>query len=301
MATRKSTARRVSHGVRIGISDWRYAPWRGVFYPKDLAQRRELEYASGRFDTIEINGSFYSLQLPSSWKRWRDETPDDFVFAVKGPRYITHMRRLRDIEAPLANFFASGVLELSDKLGPILWQFPQHLGFDPGRWRTFLELLPRDLRTAAALARRHNERVRATSIPRVANRALRHAVEIRSDTFRDERFIALLRRHGVALVVADTAGKWPLVEDVTADFVYLRLHGDKELYASRYSPAALDAWASRIDAWRHGREPADARRISSKPPRRRARRDVYCYFDNDMKVHAPFDAEALRARLGSPT
>jgi uncharacterized protein YecE (DUF72 family) len=140
--------------------------------------------------------------------------------------------------------------------------------------------------------------VRATSIPRAANHALRHAVEIRSDTFRDERFIALLRRHRVALVVADTAGKWPLVEDVTADFMYLRLHGDKELYASGYSPEALDAWASRIDAWRHGREPADARRISARPRRPRARRDVYCYFDNDMKVHAPFDAEALRARLG---
>jgi uncharacterized protein YecE (DUF72 family) len=291
---RKETA----HGVRIGISGWRYVPWRGVFYPKELAQRRELEFASRRFDTIEINGSFYSLQLPSSWKRWRDETPDDFLFAVKGPRYITHMRRLRDIEAPLANFFASGVLELGEKLGPILWQFPAHLRFDPGRWQTFLELLPRDTASAAALARRHNERVRATSIPRATSHALRHAVEIRSETFRDESFVALLRRHGIALVVADTAGKWPLVEDVTADFMYLRLHGDKELYASGYSPAALDAWASRIEAWRRGREPEDARRISAKPPRRRTRRDVYCYFDNDMKVHAPFDAEALRARLG---
>jgi uncharacterized protein YecE (DUF72 family) len=298
MATRTKSARRVAHGVRIGISGWRYAPWRGVFYPKDLVQKRELEFASRRFDTIEINGSFYSLQLPESWKRWHDETPDDFVFAVKGPRYITHMRRLRDIEAPLANFFASGVLELRDKLGPMLWQFPPHLRFDPERWRAFLELLPRDMASASTMARRHNERVRATSIPRVANHALRHAVEIRSETFRDERFIALLRRHRIALVVADTAGKWPLVEDVTADFMYLRLHGDKELYASGYSPEALDAWASRIDAWRHGREPADARHISAKPPRRRARLDVYCYFDNDMKVHAPFDAESLRARLG---
>jgi len=296
-AARRSPAR-LAHGVRIGISGWRYAPWRGVFYPKDLAQRRELEYASRRFDTIEINGSFYSLQHPDSWKRWRDETPEGFVFAVKAPRYITHMRRLRDIEAPLANFFASGVLELGAKLGPILWQFPQHLRFDEQRWGPFLASLPRDTASARAIARRHDARVRATSIPRGENRALRHAVEIRSETFRNERFIALLRRHGVALVVADTAGKWPLVEDVTSDFVYVRLHGDKELYASGYSPAALDAWAARIDAWRHGGEPRDARRISAKPPRRRARRDVYCYFDNDMKVHAPFDAEALRARLG---
>ena len=295
MATAKTA--RSAHGTRIGISGWRYAPWRGVFYPKDLAHKRELEFASRRFDTIEINGSFYSLQHPDSWKRWYADTPDGFVFSVKAPRYITHLRRLRDIDAPLANFFASGVLALREKLGPILWQFPQHLRYDEDRWKPFLEKLPRDTAAARAIARRHDARVRATSIPRDGNRALRHAVEIRSETFRDERFVALLRRHRVALVVADTAGKWPLVEDVTADFMYLRLHGDKELYASGYSSAALDAWAARIDAWRHGREPADARRISSKPPRRRARRDVYCYFDNDMKVHAPFDAEALRARL----
>ena len=297
MATTAPKSPRLAHGTRIGISGWRYAPWRGVFYPEDLTQKRELEFASRRFDTIEINGSFYSLQHPDSWKRWYADTPDGFVFAVKAPRYITHLRRLRDIDAPLANFFASGVLALGEKLGPILWQFPQHLRYEADRWKPFLEKLPRDTAAARAIARRHDARVRATSIPRGGNRALRHAVEIRSETFRDERFVALLRRHGVALVVADTAGKWPLVEDVTADFMYLRLHGDKALYASGYSPAALDAWAARIDAWRHGREPADARRISPKPPRRRARRDVYCYFDNDMKVRAPFDAEALRTRL----
>jgi uncharacterized protein YecE (DUF72 family) len=297
---RMATAKRQSplHGIRIGISGWRYAPWRGVFYPKDLVQKRELEFASRRFDTIEINGSFYSLQAPASWKRWHDETPDGFAFAVKGPRYITHMRRLRDIEAPLANFFASGLLELGDKLGPILWQFPSRFRFDAERWRSFLELLPRDMDGAAALARRHNDRVRATSIPDAPNHALRHAVEVRSETFRSEDFIALLRRHRIALVVADTAGKWPLLEDLTADFVYVRLHGDTELYASGYTPEALEAWAARIDAWRCGGEPADARHASAKPAAKRARRDVYCYFDNDMKVRAPFDAQALRARLG---
>ncbi|HVV97621.1 MAG TPA: DUF72 domain-containing protein [Rhodanobacteraceae bacterium] len=289
--------RRIAHGTRIGISGWRYAPWRGVFYPEDLAQRRELEFASRRFDTIEINGSFYSLQLPESWRRWRDETPGGFVFAVKAPRYITHLKRLHDIDAPLANFFASGVLELHDKLGPILWQFPPNLRFDEALWDDFLAALPRDTRSARALARRHDHRVRGVSLPRVAARRLRHAVEIRHDSFRDERFIALLRRHDIALVVADTAGKWPLLEDVTADFMYLRLHGDKEIYASGYTPKALDAWAKRIDAWRRGREPEDARRVSARSPRRRARRDVYCYFDNDMKVRAPFDAEALRKRL----
>ncbi len=293
---RKSVPR-LSHGVRIGISGWRYAPWRGVFYPKDLLQRRELEFASRRFDTIEINGSFYSLQHPDSWRRWYAETPDDFVFAVKAPRYITHLRRLREIDAPLANFFASGVLELGEKLGPILWQFPPNMHFDAERWTAFVERLPRDTTAALAMARRHDGRVRATSLPRVAKQRLRHAVEIRSDTFRDERFIALLRRHGIALVVADTAGRWPYLEDVTADFVYLRLHGDQELYASGYSPQALDRWAARIDAWRRGREPADAEHASSREAPRRARRDVYCYFDNDMKVHAPFDAQSLRERL----
>ena len=298
MATRKKTARRVSHGVRIGISGWRYAPWRGIFYPKDLAQKRELEFASRHFDTIEINGSFYSLQHPDSWKRWAAETPDDFVFAVKAPRYITHMRRLRDIAAPLANFFASGVLELGAKLGPILWQFPPNFRFDAERWGAFLAALPRDTASARALARSPDARVRATSIPRGPSLSLRHAVEIRSETFRDERFIARLRRHRVALVVADTAGKWPLLEDVTGDFVYVRLHGDTELYASGYTAVALDAWAARIAAWRRGGEPADARRASAKPAPARARRDVYCYFDNDIKVRAPFDAQALRARLG---
>jgi uncharacterized protein YecE (DUF72 family) len=298
VTTAHKRARRLSHGLRIGISGWRYAPWRGVFYPKDLVQKRELEFASRRFDTIEINGSFYSLQHPGSWKRWAAETPDDFVFAVKAPRYITHLRRLRDIEAPLANFFASGVLELGAKLGPILWQFPPNLRFDPQRWRAFLAELPRDTASARAIARRHDARVRATSIPRGPNLALRHAIEIRSETFRDERFIALLRRHRVALVVADTAGKWPLLEDVTGDFVYVRLHGDTEIYASGYTKKALDAWAARIAAWRRGGEPADARRASAKPAPARARREEYVYFDNDIKVRAPFDAEALRARLG---
>jgi uncharacterized protein YecE (DUF72 family) len=296
MTARKLPAR-LAHGTRIGISGWRYAPWRGVFYPEDLVQRRELEFASRRFDTIEINGSFYSLQRPESWRRWRDETPEGFVFAVKAPRYITHLKRLRDIDAPLANFFASGVLDLHEKLGPILWQFPPNLRFDEALWDAFLSALPRDTRSARTLARRHDHRVRRVSLPRVAQSRLRHAVEIRHESFRDERFIALLRRHGVALVVADTAGKWPLLEDVTADFMYLRLHGDTEIYASGYTPKALDIWAGRIEAWRRGREPKAARRASPKPPRRLAQRDVYCYFDNDMKVHAPFDAEALRRRL----
>ncbi|HEX6832284.1 MAG TPA: DUF72 domain-containing protein [Rudaea sp.] len=282
--------------IRIGISGWRYAPWRGVFYPEDLAQRRELEFASRRMDSIEINGSFYSLQHPDSYQRWHDETPDDFVFAVKCPRYITHIRRLREIDAPLANFYASGVLLLGRKLGPMLWQFPPSLRFDAQVWKEFLAALPKTMDDAAAIARRHDARIRDAAIPRRRpEMRLRHAVEIRNDSFRDEAFIALLRRYNVALVVADTAGRWPWVEDVTADFVYLRLHGAEELYSSGYDEPALRSWCDRISTWSQGGEPDDARRISAKPARARKSRDVYCYFDNDAKVRAPFDAQRLRS------
>jgi uncharacterized protein YecE (DUF72 family) len=287
--------------IRIGISGWRYAPWRGVFYPEGLAQRRELEYASRLLPTIEINGSFYSLQRPAFYAEWREATPEGFVFALKGPRYITHLRRLKEVQTPLANFFASGVFELREKLGPILWQFAPQMPFDAERFGAFFALLPRDTRAAAALAARHDQRVagRASLDVDAAARPLRHAIEVRHPSFVDPAFVALLRRHRIALVVADTAGRWPLLEDLTADFVYLRLHGDKQLYASGYGNAALDAWAARIDAWSRGRQVADARLAApgtSAP--RRSRRDVYCYFDNDVKVHAPYDAVALARRLG---
>jgi len=286
--------------IRIGISGWRYAPWRGVFYPEKLQQRRELEYASGVFPTIEINGSFYSLQSPTSWKTWHDQTPPDFVFAVKGPRYITHLLRLREFEPALANFLASGVLQLGPKLGPMLWQFPPNFRFDEARFDTFFTHLPKDTDTALALARcRERSRMNGrTALPKQPNRPLRHAVEIRHDSFRDEAFVRLLRRHNIALVVADTAGRWPLLEDVTADFVYIRLHGDEELYVSGYTDDALDMWSRRIEAWARGREPEDARKASSLQPKRRASRDIYCYFDNDAKVHAPFDAQNLALKLG---
>jgi len=288
--------------VRIGISGWRYEPWRGVFYPQRLPQRSELAFAARMLPTIEINGSFYSLQRPESYAEWHDETPPGFVFALKGSRYITHMLKLRNVAAPLANFFASGVLRLRDKLGPILWQFPPQLGFDSERFDAFFSLLPRDTAAALALARRHDERLAGRAwleIDRV--RPLRHAVEIRHASFVDPAFIALLRRHRIALVVADTAGRWPLLEDLTADFVYVRLHGDTELYASGYDDDALDRWAARIAAWRDGGQVGDARLASPRPGRSRSRRDVYCYFDNDVKVHAPYDAAHLAARLGIAT
>ncbi len=284
--------------IRIGISGWRYVPWRGVFYPEKLAQHRELAFASRAFDTIEINGSFYSLQTPASYQAWYDATPPGFMFSVKGPRYITHIRRLREVRTPLANFFASGVLALRDKLGPILWQFPPSQKFDEQRFAEFFELLPRGTADALRLARARDSRLHGRSSLRIdVDRPLRHAVEIRHESFADPRFLALLRRQRIALVVADTAGKWPFLEDVTADFLYLRLHGDKELYASGYTDAALDRWADRILAWSRGGEPRDARRVGGGARKSRGR-DVFCYFDNDIKVRAPFDADRLMQKTG---
>jgi uncharacterized protein YecE (DUF72 family) len=285
--------------LRIGISGWRYEPWRGVFYPGDLPQRRELEFASRAFSTIEINGSFYSLQTPASYAEWYAATPPEFVFSLKGPRFITHMLRLKDVEAALANFLASGVFNLNEKLGPILWQFPPSFQYDEERFDRFFTLLPRSTAEALTLARKRQPRMYGRS--RLAidrDRPLRHAVEIRHASFAAPSFMALLRRHEIALVVADTAGRWPLLEDVTADFIYLRLHGDKELYASGYTDVALARWAARIDAWLGGGEPPDARRADGPAAKRRSGRDVYCYFDNDIKVRAPFDADRLMTRLG---
>lgn len=288
--------------IRIGISGWRYARWRGTFYPAGLAQRRELEYAAGCFPSVEINGSFYSLQRPESFQRWHDETPEDFVFSVKGPRFITHMKRLRDCEQALANFFASGVLRLGAKLGPILWQLPPTLRFDAELLDAFLGSLPRDSEAALARARKRDTALMqgrsALAIDR--RRPIRHALEVRHDSFCDPACMRRLRRHNVAVVVADTAGKFPYLEDVSADFVYVRLHGDAQLYASGYSDPALDRWAARIAAWAGGAEPDDAARVGARA-RKRAMRDVYCYFDNDMKVHAPFDARGLMQRLQLPT
>ncbi|MES2149275.1 MAG: DUF72 domain-containing protein [Pseudomonadota bacterium] len=285
--------------IYIGISGWRYAPWRGVFYPPGLAQARELEFASRALPSIELNGSFYALQRPTSYAAWHAATPPGFVFSVKGNRYLTHTRRLRDIEGPLANMLASGVFELGDKLGPFLWQFPPNFQFDAERMEAFLALLPHDGKAGAALARRHEARMEGRTALRINPRqVLRHAVEVRHASFAVPAFIALLRKYKVAAVLADTAGKWPVIEDVCTDFVYLRLHGDKELYASGYTDAALAHWADRIAAWSKGGEPGDARQLSPRAPPRRASRDVFCYFDNDVKVRAPFDAQRLMARLG---
>jgi uncharacterized protein YecE (DUF72 family) len=265
--------------LRVGISGWTYAGWRGVFYPKDLPQKRELEYASRNFNSIEINGSFYSLQRPSSYEQWYAQTPPGFVFSVKGARFITHMKKLRDVQTPLANFFGSGVLALREKLGPILWQFPPNFGWNEQRFREFFELFPRDTAEAAELARLHDDKLKYGSWTKIeAARPLRYCVEIRHPTFLVPEFFALLREYNIAFVFADTAGKWPYAEELTAPFAYIRLHGAEQLYVSGYSDAELQWWAERIKRWKRGR-------------------DIYVYFDNDAKVHAPFDARKLAGLL----
>ena len=266
--------------ARVGVSGWVYPPWRGVFYPKGLRQSDELAYASSHLTSIEINGSFYSLQRPASWIRWRDGTPDDFVFSVKGPRFITHMKRLGDIDLPLANFLASGVLALGPKLGPLLWQLPANLKYDHDLVERFLDRLPRTTAQALELARGREDRMDGKELLEIdADRPMRHAIEPRSATFDDPAFAEQLTRHGVAAVLGDNEGRWPRLDWTTAGFAYARLHGDEVLYTSGYDDASLDGWATWVR--RH----------------LEAGRDVFVYFDNDAKVRAPVDAIGLITRL----
>lgn len=285
--------------LRIGISGWTYEPWRGVFYPKGLVQKRELEYASRALNSIEINGTFYSLQYPESWRKWESATPDGFVFAVKGSKYITHRKRLQDIRIPLANFFASGILLLGKKQGPILWQFPPWERFDAERISNFLKLLPKTTKAAAKLAAENTikkpENVWAEA---AANIPLRYAFEPRHQSFFVAEFIELLREHNAVLAFADSAGKWPYAEDVTSDLIYIRLHGKDKIYDSDYSEPELDKWAEKIDKWRHGREPKEVKKIVAVKPKQLAGRDEFVYFDNSIKVQAPFNAIQLGERLG---
>ena len=271
--------------VRVGISGWRYPAWRGDFYPPGLPQRRELAYAAEHLTSIEINGSFYSLQRPTSYAAWRADATaarPHFVFAVKGGRYVTHLKRLLDVDTALANFFASGLLALGPALGPILWQLPERLRFDADVLDGFFGRLPRTTTEAAVLAGRHDDKVPEDRALTTAEdeRPLRYALEFRSTTFATATAYDVLRRHGVATVLADTAGRWPKVDEDTGPIRYVRLHGDRELYASGYSDRSLDEWAERCRAW------ADAGQ------------DVFVYFDNDIKGYAPHDAMRLIDRLG---
>ena len=282
--------------VRVGLSGWTYKSWRGRFYPEGLPHKRELAHVGSIFPTVEINGTFYSMQRPDSFGRWAELTPDDFVFAVKGPRFLTHMKRLNDPVAPLGNFIASGVLRLGTKLGPILWQLPPSFRFDRDKLDAFFRLLPRDTRAAAACGRRHDHRLKARAWlrPGARRHKLRHALEVRHSSFCVPAFIELLRRHDIALVCADTVD-WPLLMDLTSDFVYCRLHGSRELYRSGYSAAELGRWAKRIRAWRDGKPMRDG--TFAGRPAKPVPRDVYVYFDNTDKLMAPRDAQALMRRL----
>jgi uncharacterized protein YecE (DUF72 family) len=284
--------------LRIGVSGWKYESWRNDFYPKGLTQSRELEYISRQMNSVEINGSFYSLQRPASYARWADETPEDFLFSVKGSKYITHKKKLVDVRKPLANFFASGVLLLGKKLGPILWQFPPWLQYDRERMSQFLDLLPGTSSAASKLALEHTLKKKDwVATGAIARTKIRYAFEPRHDSFFTADFVQLLREYNAALVFADTADKWPYVEDVTSDFVYIRLHGREELYAGGYTDAQLDQWAKRIKSWQSGSEPRDAKRIAKKMGSKKAPRDVYVYFDNSITNHAPLDAISLATRF----
>lgn len=268
--------------ARIGISGWRYAPWRSVFYPAGLGQKHELEFVASRMNSVEINGSFYALQSPSSYARWAAEVPDDFLFAVKGGRYISHILRLRNAEKALPNFFASGLLALGPKLGPVLWQLPPTLVYDRDTVDAFLAALPRTTPAAVEFARGHDDRLEGkTWLKTDADRPIRYAVEIRHPSFACEDFVRLAREHDIAVVVSDSAGKFPQLFEVTSDMMYVRLHGAEELYVSGYPEDLLQTWATRIHGWRTGRS-TDARP-----------RDVFVYCDNDAKVRAPFDAMRL--------
>ena len=265
--------------MRVGTSGWRYPRWRGDFYPRGLPQRLELTYLAARLGSVELNGSFYSLQRPERYLGWAAATGPDVVFAVKGSRFITHMKKLTGVDTALANFFASGLLALGRQLGPVVWQLPAVLPFDAARVEAFLTALPRTTTAAAALATQHDERLEGRAWTTTdAELPLRHGLEVRHKSFLEPEAVAMLRRHDVALVVADSAGRWPFADERTADFAYARLHGDTELYASGYSQDALQQWAKRVRRW-----VADGR-------------DAYVYFDNDARGHAPHDALAL-ARL----
>lgn len=261
--------------IRVGIGGWVFEPWRGAFYPDKWPQKRELEYAAQRLGSIEINGTYYGSQKPESFARWHAETPDDFVFAVKGSRYITNRRVLAEAGASIERFFAGGVMELKEKLGPINWQFMPTKQFDPDDFEAFLKLLPNT----------------------VDGVTIRHAVEVRHDSFRTPDFIALLRHHGVAAIAAADSD-YTQIADLTAHFVYARIMGTTEAQPEGYTPAELDHWAQRARTWAEGAMPDDLEPVAPDPPKRQPR-DVFLYVISGDKVRNPAAAMALTQRLAA--
>lgn len=286
--------------IRIGMSGWRYDEWRGTFYPEGVPQRRELEYASRQLNSIELNGSFYSLQRPRSYLQWSKETPEDFVFSVKGGQFITHVRRLENVASPLANFLAQGLLLLGRKLGPILWQLPPAFKFNPQLLQEFFDLLPRTHKQAASFARQRDDWMADRSWLDVEeDLPLRHAIETRNKSFAVPEYISLLRKNQIAVVTADSV-KWPRIMDVTTDFVYCRLHGSEERYPNGYDTEGIDSWAHRVLTWSRGEEVADVK-MHPEPASKRSSRDVFVYFDDDVKVRAPSDAQSLTKKIAELT
>ena len=259
--------------IRIGIGGWEFAPWRGEFYPAGLPHARELEYASRRLTTIEINGTFYRTQKPESFRKWAAETPDDFVFSLKAPRYATHRTVLAEAGPSIERFLTSGICELGAKLGPILWQFHPAKKFVPDDFAAFLDLLPE----------------------RSGGRTLRHVLEVRHESFCNPAFIALARKHCVAIALVDSDKHSPIA-DVTGDFVYARLQRTSPDVTTGYRRPMLDAWAKRAHTWAEGRAPDDLEAIGDEQPPRK-KRDVFIYMIASAKVRAPAAAMALIGRL----
>jgi uncharacterized protein YecE (DUF72 family) len=260
--------------IRVGVGGWTYAPWRGVFYPKGLPHAQELSFASARLTSIEINGTFYRSQSPATFRKWAQETPDGFVFAVKGPRFVTQRGALKEAGDSIRRFFDSGVLELEDRLGPVLWQFAPTKKFDETDFRAFLELLPRE----------------------TSGRALRHAIEVRHDSFRTPAFIALMREFEWPVVFAEHE-TYPAIADATGDFIYARLQKADDANPTGYPPAALDDWTRRLRCWAEGDEPDDLPRVDPARPASAKPREVFAYVIHEGKVRAPAAAMALIDRL----
>ncbi len=263
--------------IRIGVGGWTYAPWRDTFYPAGLAQRRELEFASRKLTSIEINGTYYGSQKPESFAKWHDETPDDFIFSVKGPRFATNRRALAEAGQSIERFFSGGVMQLRDKLGPVLWQFMPTKKFDPEDFKGFLTRLP-------------------TS---VEGRSIRHAVEVRHDSFRTPDFVALARDRGVAVVIA-ADGPYPRIADLTAPFVYARIMGTSEAEAAGYPARALDLWTRRAMLWASGETP-DGLDTVGQPSADNIARDVFLYVISGFKTRNPAAATAMIDRLAAAT
>lgn len=280
--------------IRVGIAGWVYEPWRGSFYPKGLPQKQELAHASTMLRTLEINATFYANQKLASFANWHQQVRPGFVFAVKGPKFITHQKKLRDVAAPLANFMASGVLKLGDKLGPFIWQLPGNLGFDAERIETFLALLPQTPDEAAELAARQDGRIAEPYAGIEGVSRIRHAMEVRDASYATPEFIALLRRYNVAMVIADTAD-WPY-RDLTADFAYLRLQGPVDTEATAYSPGQIDAWARQFRDWSLGTGATTGPTLGAATADT-SPRDVFAFFVHENKENAPVNARAVMATL----